>query len=142
LLEARIDGLSGRWRDVVSKLQPVASQPLEIGAGWYPGGASVIRWFLADAFEKLGQPDSAAIYLERVVSEPTSSYQEGHLRGIVWPFAHLRLVGLYARMGRIEDARRHWVTFNETFTRPDRELKPMIEGAHTELVMTEAAAPH
>ena len=140
LLEARVDGFSGKWREAVRTLLPIASQPVEIGAGWYPGGISVVRWFLADAYERLGQPDSAAIYLERVVSEAASSFQESHLRGITWPFAHWRLVMLYARMGRIEDARRHWRTFNETFTRPDQELKPLIEEARAEMVRAEEAA--
>jgi hypothetical protein len=45
-------------------------------------------------------------------------------RGIT--FAHHRLVLLYSKMGRVEDTRRHWEIFEETFTNPDPELVPMV----------------
>jgi tetratricopeptide (TPR) repeat protein len=141
LLEARIHALSGQWGEAARVLQPVASQPLEFGGGWYPAGMSAVRWLLADAFEKLGHPDSAAIYLEKIVSDPAPTIQESHLRGIVWPFAHRRLVILYAHMGRIEDARRHWRILNGAFTRPDRELRPLIDEARAALAKAEEALP-
>jgi tetratricopeptide (TPR) repeat protein len=140
LLEARIRGMEGRWADAARILQPFAMQPLEIGGGWHPAGMSAIRWFLADDFEKLGRPDSAGWYLEMCVSDPTSTIQESHIRGIVWPFAQRRLVLLYGRMGRIEDARRHWKILNETFTRPDPALEPMIEEARRALAEAERRA--
>jgi hypothetical protein len=140
LLEARIHGMDGRWEDAARSLQPVAMQPLEVGGDWHPAGMSAIRWFLADDFEKLGRPDSAAWYLEKCVADPASTMQESHIRGIVWPFAQRRLVLLYARMGRIEDARRHWKTFHETFTRPDPALQPMIEEARRALAEAERSA--
>ncbi len=101
---------------------------------------SAVRWFLADAFEQLGQPDSAAVYLERIVSDPAPTDQESHLRGIAVPFAHRRLVLLYARMGRIEDAKRHWQIFTETCRTPDREIEPLIAEAHAALASAEGMA--
>ena len=121
-------------------LQPIASQPLEIGRVPYAAGMTAIRWFLADAFEKLGQPDSAAVYLERVTSDPAPAFQETHLRGIALPFAHRRLVLLYARMGRIEDARRHWQIFTATVRTPDPEIVSLIAEARAALVSAEGMA--
>jgi len=96
------------------------------------------RSLLADAYEHLGQPDSAALTLERVTSDPAP--WETHLRGVLPPFAHRRLVLLYARMGRFEDARRHWQIFSETVRTPDPELRPMIEEARLALGSAEAMA--
>jgi len=55
-------------------------------------------------------------------------------------FAHQRLVVLYARMGRLEDARRHWKSFSDTFTRPDPEMQPLVEEARAALASAEGLA--
>ncbi|MEO5618415.1 MAG: protein kinase, partial [Candidatus Eisenbacteria bacterium] len=140
LLEARIEGLAGRWEEAARILRPIASQPVEIGGVPYSAGMSAVRWSLADAFEQLGQPDSAAVALERIVSEPASAIQEPWRLGIAFPFAHRRLVLLYARMGRIEDAKRHWKIFSETLRTPDPELRPLIEEARAVLMSAEGMA--
>ncbi len=60
------------------------------------------------------------------------------VRGLFSSFAHHRLVLLYARMGRLEDARRHWKIFEDIFTNPDPELRPMVEEARQALVQVES----
>ena len=140
LLEARIEALAGRWAKAASTLQPTASQPLEIGNVEWPVGMSAVRWFLAEAFERLDQADSAAAYLERVVSDPAPALQEAQLRGAMIPFAHRRLVLLYARMGRVEDAKRHWKIFTETVRTPDPEIQPLIAEAREALAKAEKMA--
>ncbi|HYM81003.1 MAG TPA: hypothetical protein VEY91_06280, partial [Candidatus Limnocylindria bacterium] len=135
LLAARIEALAGHWEEAARMLQPVASQSVEMGEVHYPAGMSAVQWFLADAFEKLGHPDSAAVYLELIASGPVAFYQKSQLRrGITVPFAHRRLVLLYARMGRIEDAKRHWQIFSETVRTPDPELQPLIAEARAALM--------
>jgi tetratricopeptide (TPR) repeat protein len=129
LLEARIHGLAGRWGDAARVLQPIASQRREFGPVVAPVGMSAVRWFLADVLEALGHPDSAAIWLERVVSDPAAAFRESEFRGIAVPFAHRRLALLYARMSRVQDASRHWRVFSQTFVAPDPEVKPLIEEA-------------
>jgi hypothetical protein len=101
---------------------------------------SPIRWLLADAFEHLGRPDSAAIVLERVTRDPAPVPDESHLRGIFLPFAHRRLVLLYARMGRIEDAKLHWQIFSEAMRTPDPEIQPLIAEARAALAGAEGIA--
>src|SRR5262249_35355260 len=109
LLEAQIAMLEGRWEEAAKILRPVAAQPRELGYQvTYRVGLSFVRWSLADIFEHTGQPDSAAAVLERITSDPGPAREEWHARGILLPFAHRRLVLLYARMGRLADARRHW----------------------------------
>ena len=61
-------------------------------------------------------------------------------RGIALPFAHRRLVLLYARMGRLEDARRHWQIFTATVRTPDPELEPLIAEARAALMSAEGMA--
>jgi tetratricopeptide (TPR) repeat protein len=138
LLEARIEALAGRWRDAARILQPIASQRGEVV--WYPAGMWEVRWFLADAFEHLGHADSAAAYLERGLSDPSPGWEETERHGIAWPLAHRRLVLLYARMGRIEDAKRHWQTFAATYRTPDAEVQPLIAEARAALASAEGMA--
>ena len=137
LLEARIEALAGRWDEAARILRPIGSQPVEIGQVAYPAGMSAVRWLLADAFEQLGRSDSAAFYLEKVTTDPATADQERHLRGIALPFAHRRLVLLYAGMGRLEDAKRHWQIFRETLRTPDPEIQPLIAEARAALMSAE-----
>ncbi len=140
LLQAQIEALAGRWGEAAAILAPVASQRVEIGEVSYQAGMSAVRWLLADALEKLGQPDSAAACLERVTSDPAPAIQERGLRGIALPFAHRRLVMLYVRMGRLDDARRHWKMFTETVRTPDPEIRPLIEETRAALAKAEEVA--
>jgi len=93
----------------------------------------------AAAYDGLGRPDSAAAYFELAMS-PIGD--PGALRDarIAYSYAHRRLVLLCARMGRLEEARRHWELFSSTFTRPDPELLPLIEEARAALASAEAMA--
>ena len=138
LLEAWIASLEGQWSKTAQLLAPLARQPVEIGQVDYPAGLSLARWLLADAFERLGQPDSAAVYLEKVVSGPGSDPVESQLaRGAAWSLTHHRLVLLYARLGRIEDAQRHWQVFTASVRTPDAEMQPMIAEARAALASAE-----
>lgn len=137
LLAARVAAMDGRWSEAVDSLRSVASRHPSAGKLYYLGGAMAARWFLADAFEKLDRPDSAAVHLEMALSDFEGSYWETHLRGIAVPFIHRRLVLLYARTGRVEEARRHWQRFSETFRTPDPEIRPMIEEAREALATAE-----
>lgn len=140
-LEARIALLEGRAGEAVTLLRPVAAQRREIGDEvHFRIGLSLVRWTLADAFEALGQTDSAATVLERVVTDPGPWLEELHTRGIMLPFAHRRLALLYSRMGRVEDAERHWSMFRETMRTPDPEIVPLIEEARSAVESARALA--
>lgn len=100
----------------------------------------MMRWLVAQAYESLGRPDSAAAYLELLLSPLGRVDQEYLARGIAFSFAHRRLVLLYARLGRLEDARRHWEIFKETLAHPDPEMRPLIEEARAALTSVEGMA--
>ena len=97
------------------------------------------RWLVAEAYERLGQPDSAAAYFELAMSPIGNGGALCDAR-IAYSFAHRRLVLLYARMGRLDEARRHWEIFSATFTRPDPEMLPLIEEARAALASAGAMA--
>jgi hypothetical protein len=58
-------------------------------------------------------------------------------RGLTHSFAHQRLVLLYARLGQLDEARRHWRVFSETFTTPDPELVHLVDEARAALASAE-----
>ena len=140
LLEGWIAAHAGRWEDVVWILAPAARQGSEVGFMEDRAGRVTLRWLVANAYENLGRADSAAAYYEMVLSPLGRVDQEYFTRGVALSFAHRRLVLLYARMGRLEDARRHWEAFSKTFTRPDPGMKPQVEEARAALASAEGMA--
>jgi hypothetical protein len=93
---------------------------------------------VAEVHENLGCFDQAAFCFAYVAFPTVDWWIDPPLRGILAPFAHHRLVLLYSKMGRVEDARRHWEIFEKTFTNPDPELVPMVEEARRALEEAEA----
>ena len=129
LLEAKLAALAGRWDEVVRVLQPVASQSADLIPSYaadYSVGLPIARCILADAFEKLGAPDSAAAYLERMTTDPNAGMD---WPGAVQPLAHWRLSMLYARTGRIADAARHLAVLERWWDRPDDVARRMLDEA-------------
>jgi DNA-binding SARP family transcriptional activator len=132
-IEAVIATRGSRWGEVGDLLGRVAAEG-ETGRRYH--GAWVtplpIRWLVADAYERAGQLDQAAAAFERVLAtDLTPDYLT--MRGIAYPFARQRLVLLYARMGRLDDATRHWEIFRDTFTDPDPEFRYLIDDARAAL---------
>src|SRR5207253_3059002 len=97
-------------------------------------------WFLADAWEHLGRPDSAAVYLEDVLATDRGGERYLWPCGVMIPFAHSRLVVLYSQLGRLDAAERHWRAFSRTLTRPDRDLLPLIADTRATLGAARAMA--
>jgi len=141
MVEAWLAARTGRWQDVVRLLGPAALQ------GEFRGYAQVqsapmIRWLVAEAYDRLGAPDSAAAYFERAIAPvPEGGTDFAQVR-MAHSFAHRRLAHLYARMGRPEEARRHWESFSEAFTRPDPEMRMLVAEPPSGLASTEGMATH
>jgi tetratricopeptide (TPR) repeat protein len=95
------------------------------------------RWLLATSYDHLGQRDSAAAYYEHTLDPAGLESQELSQFGLAWSFAHQRLVILYSDMGRLEDARRHWLIFEKAFTKPDPEYVHLLEDARRALAAAE-----
>ena len=134
MLQAWLAARASRWDEVVRVLTPAALQGQELGSVPVGVGRMPMLWLMAEAHEQLGRPDSAAAYLELVLSPARMYSEERTLLGIPYSFAHQRLVLLYARTGRLTDAERHWKIFSETFTHPDPELRHLVDDARSALV--------
>jgi len=129
-LEASVAAAENRWGDVIRVLAPIALRGDEGGSWtWRRIGTPPVRWLVAEAYEHIGPPDSAAAAFERVLEPPES-------QGIVTfvPYAHQRLVMIYARMGRREDAERHWREFSTAFTNPDPEVRHLLDKARAAIM--------
>lgn len=143
---ALLEGLSalgsGRSAEGKALLRPLA---LQTEGPYYAqfvdlGSRQKARWLMADVYEREGTPDSAAICLELLLA-PVGKYRDlTDWRGFYFSFTHQRLVLLYARMGRLDDARRHWKAFAKAFDDPDPELRPLVDEARNALATTEAMA--
>ena len=131
---------TGQWQEAVRILGPAARQGIEVGFVDDQIGRVPMRWLMGEAWERLRRPDSAAAYLELALSPERMPWDERWSLRMISSFAHRRLVLLYARMGRIEDARRHWQILNQTVRTPDPELQPLIAEAHAALVSGEGMA--
>jgi serine/threonine protein kinase/tetratricopeptide (TPR) repeat protein len=133
-LEACIALAGSRRQDGIRYLESAMTQGREPRAL----GRLTMRWLVAETYENAADLEKAAQAYELVLSPVRLADGELSQWGIVVPFAHQRLVLLYARMGRVEDARRHWEMFEKTFTDPDPELVPMVEEARRALAEAEA----
>jgi tetratricopeptide (TPR) repeat protein len=138
VLEAWIATRTGRWPDALRIIGPAAMQ------GEAPGNvfeaAPLVRWLAAEAYEHLDRPDSAAAYFERAIAPPPVGGSDLSMGRLAFSPGHCRLVLLYARMGRLEEAGRHWEILSESCTRPDPEMKLQIEEARAALANAEAVA--
>ena len=139
LLEAWIAARTGRWQEVLRDLGPAALQGDATGYVLIQS-PPIMRWLVAEAYERLDRPDSAAAYFERAIASPPVGGRNFSDSRMAFSFGHRRLLLLYARMGRVQEARRHWEIFSSTFTHPDPEMVPLVEEARAALASAEAMA--
>jgi tetratricopeptide (TPR) repeat protein len=139
LIEAWIAARAGRFAETIRLLGPSARQGDDIGSALSPSNRVLKRWLVAEAYESLGRLDSAAVYFVLAMS-PLGNPEALRDARMAYSYAHRRLVLVYARMGRLEEARRHWEIFSATFTRPDPEMEPLVEEARAALMSAEAMA--
>jgi len=129
LLEARLATLEDRPGDAVRLLRPFDRDRYQrqfVSLAW-------VHWWLADAFERMAQPDSAAWYLERL--ERTSS------AGPFAPYVHRRLALLDAKLGRVADAERNLGVAERLWDQPDPSVRRMLDEARTAVRAARAMSP-
>ena len=91
-------------------------------------------WIVAGAYERLGQHDSSAIFLERLTANEGIIDEANYLGlGIPYPFALFRLAENYEARGLYDLAEQRYRTFLDTFTKPDPEFAWMVTSARTGL---------
>ncbi len=89
---------------------------------------------LAQAHLPLGRVDSAVTYLERHTA--LSGMLRAHnlvLNEISFSLGHFRLGKLYTELAQFDRAEDHYLTFLDTFTRPDPEYVRMVTEAQQAL---------
>jgi hypothetical protein len=91
----------------------------------------LVRWLASGAFAHRGQPDSAAAYLELSLVPSGLEWQRRLDIRLLSSFAHQRLVILYANLGRLGDARRHFAALEHDFTSPDPQLRHLLSDAQS-----------
>ena len=124
-LEAWIEARGRRWEGVTRILGPTAAKGEYDGADPDQVSSLATRWLVADAYQELGQLDSAAAYFE-LIESTRLPFQHLALRGLVYPFAERRLALLYHRLRRPEAVAQHWHAFVEAFVTPDPEVKGFL----------------
>jgi serine/threonine-protein kinase len=132
LLEARVEAVAGRPAEAVRLLRQfdrVRFQRQSVSLTW-------AHWWLADAFEQMGRPDSAAWYLERLEHQVTWS-DDGVYRG----FVHRRLALLDVKLGRIPDAERNLAAAEQAWDQPDPAVRRMLDEARTVVRAARALSP-
>jgi tetratricopeptide (TPR) repeat protein len=149
LRDARARGLADAdpWRERMEILDRAVSTPnaalpgvIEVlGKRTWNGMADnhfemmTLRWIVADAYERIGRPDSAAAYLEIIVNPTRVAFPGQYMKGCAYPFALHRLARLYDSMGQHRRAATHWQRFLDTFTQPDPEYLPLVQEARAAL---------
>jgi DNA-binding SARP family transcriptional activator len=141
-LDALISSRRGDWTGVLA-LAPVARTTMADVSYRFQVDAvlpAVLQWFVAHAYEQTARPDSAA-HFYALITSPRVGVSHGNEmpRAAISSLAHQRLVVLYSRLGRLDDARRHWKILGETFTQPDPELVALVAEARQALRHAERA---
>jgi len=139
LVEAAIATMAGRW-DTVPPLLGRAVRwvwpYVGISASTVNAG-NLVRWLVAEAYEHLGRADSAAAVYELLASPQSILQAQNDWRvsmGMVgYSFAHFHLGGLYTQLKQYDQAQEHYLTFLDTFTRPDPEYAWMVTEAQAKL---------
>jgi tetratricopeptide (TPR) repeat protein len=128
LLDAAVARRRGDWRTVATMLGPSAQRLHGQGYG-YVGDPDLLWWVLAEAYEQLGQPDSAIYQLRSVLNG-----RDDYLWHVLsFSAAHFKLGQLYAQKGDREQALQHYTTFLDAFTDPDPEYVWMVTEARAEV---------
>ena len=136
-VQARADSRLKHWDRVVESLRANAAcgtrdEPPPLAAFRLPS-----RWLIADAFQSLGQPDSARYYLERILDPPGNPLVLLASRGFAEPFVRQRLVHLDLALGRIGEARRQWDELAATCVHPDPPLAASMNETRSALLAAE-----
>ncbi len=126
LLEATILGARGNWGSVIRRLGPSALVGERDGADPAQPSGAAARLLVAEAYERLGRPDSAEAFYLRALDPTHVPYGHLALRGLVHPFALRRLALVYERLGRPTAAASYWKELRSTLVTPDRDLRDLI----------------
>ncbi len=129
LVEALIAANGKRWGDVTKSLAAVARRGEQDPLIYDRPDSFLLRWVTANAFERMGQRDSAVAFHELLL-RPTA-IPPGHyaLRGLVNGFAHQRLAQLLEQRGDRDAALAHYDRLLASFVRPEGNAVALVADA-------------
>jgi tetratricopeptide (TPR) repeat protein len=134
VIRGAVAAMEERWDDVVELLGPMGSWlwPHSTYRGVEYG--MIARMLLAEAHQRRGRLDSAAVYFE-LLGAPSEYVRIDDIdrAGLTYSFAHFRLGRIYTQLGEAEKAREEWLLFLDTFNDPDPEYEWMVDEARVEL---------
>jgi tetratricopeptide (TPR) repeat protein len=125
LIHAAIASARSDAAGIVHALAPLGRQ-VEIRLN---PGSHVAYWMLGDAYDKLGQGDSAAIWFGALIDITRIASEDRYSFGLTHSFAHFRLARIHAARGDRASSRMHASTFLNAFRKPDPEFMWMVAEA-------------
>ena len=141
LLKARIALAEGRWSEVVRVLARPAHHAYEEAEVAVPATQVEMRVVVAETFDHIGKPDSAATYYASAL-DPRLERVWGQIfvRALVHPLVLQRLVMAELHSGQVANARRDFDYLVKSCDQPDAEMSKLIVEARSALISSEAAA--
>jgi hypothetical protein len=134
LLAAR----AGRSRAVIDLLAPSTGSGRIEGRPLPEVNRCLSRMLLATAWQRLGQPDSAASHLMLVLGP--GRYEDSYIAAsLVRPFALQQLIVLEAQLGQLSEARRHWRELEADATAADERFRSRMAETRRALALAETA---
>ena len=133
--EGSARGLRGLAQLAIAEGRPADAIPLARRAGALAGCDGCNDNQVADAFEALGEPDSAIVARERLLRPPTYGSDWNYWRGVELPMAYLRLGELYEARGDRQLAADRYATLVEMWEPADPELQPVIREVERRLAL-------
>jgi serine/threonine-protein kinase len=100
LLRAYTLAAGGRWSEVADRLRAAAAIGERDGGDLDQVSGMALRWLMAEAYERTGKPDSAAVMYQLVLEPTRTPFSHLALRGLVYPSASRRLASLSGRRNR------------------------------------------
>jgi tetratricopeptide (TPR) repeat protein len=91
LVRGQIALVRGDWREAIRLLGPHAEAGEHDNAALDRPGTLAMRWIVADAWDRMGRPDSAEAALAALVRPVRMPANQIALRGLVVPYAEARL---------------------------------------------------
>jgi serine/threonine protein kinase/tetratricopeptide (TPR) repeat protein len=138
LLEASLASSRQDWDTTISLARPWARSRGPSASVWEM--RPYMRILAARAFEGIGEPDSAATYYELALLPDGLRMTEYACAALGGVFVRNHLARLYAKMGRLDDARRHMTVLDAQVMKPDPDIAKMLSETRAALASAEGMA--
>ena len=126
VIDALLDGASGNWRRIVTRLADTARLGEHDGADLDHVPSITMRWVVADAYAHLGQADLAVSFMTAAIRQERVPPGHHSLNGLAWAYGTRKIAVWEAQRGNDGSAQRAWNAFTDVFTMPDAILRSLL----------------